>query len=147
MTRRVFLRVENIREEFFLSEVEDWNDVALRVRALLQPGIVVALSGPLGAGKTTFVQALAREVGIRETPQSPTFALLRTYRLPKAVNSVTRIVHVDAYRIEDEKDVLPLDLDAELADGKSALVLEWPENVPKWVARRQLIMIDIHTEF
>src|SRR5260221_13471427 len=100
MNRLVTLTYGMHREEFALSEVEDWCDVALRVRSLLAPGMVVALSGPLGAGKTTFVQVLATELGIRETPQSPTFALLRTYRLPKSQNSVVRLFALDVDRIE-----------------------------------------------
>jgi tRNA threonylcarbamoyladenosine biosynthesis protein TsaE len=146
MSRLAILTVGTHREEFVLGEVEDWCEVALRVRSLMQPGMVVALSGPLGAGKTTFVQILARELGIRETPQSPTFALLRTYRLPKPFNGVSRIIHVDAYRIDDEKDLLPLDLDAELTDGTSALVLEWPEKVPGWIAHKNPISLRIRPE-
>lgn len=140
MNRLVTLVNGKKNEEFALGEVEDWCDVALRVRSMLVPGMIVALSGPLGAGKTTFTQILARELGIRESPQSPTFALLRSYRLPKPMNGVSRLVHVDAYRIEEEKDLLPLDLEAELADKKSVLVLEWPENVAEWLKKKRAVI-------
>jgi tRNA threonylcarbamoyl adenosine modification protein YjeE len=135
MSRSATLSWNEHQETFALNEVEDWCEVALRVRALLAPGVVVALSGPLGAGKTTFTQVLATELGIRETPQSPTFSLLRTYRIPKGINGVTRMVHVDAYRIEDESDLLPLDLHEELQDGKTFLMVEWPEKIAGWIQK------------
>ncbi len=140
MARTVKIKWNQHQETFVLNEVEDWCEVALRVRALLAPGVVVALSGPLGAGKTTFTQVLATELGIRETPQSPTFSLLRTYRIPKGINGVSRMVHVDAYRIEDESDLLPLDLDAELEDGKTFLMIEWPEKISRWIQRRSAVI-------
>jgi len=106
--------------------------------------MILALSGALGAGKTTCVQHLAKTLGIRKTPQSPTFALLRAYRLPQPVNGISRLVHVDAYRIDDERDLLPLDLDAELADGKTLIVIEWAENMQKWLASQtDVIRCDI----
>lgn len=136
MSRLVTVMVGKKKREFALSEVEDWTDVALHIRELLVPGSIVTLSGPLGAGKTTFVQVLATELGVKERPQSPTFALMRSYRLPKALNSISRLVHVDAYRIDDERDLMPLDLENELSDGKSVLVLEWPEKVNGWLQRQ-----------
>ena len=145
MSRLVTLEDGKKTQEFSLSEVSDWTEVAVRVRELLAPGTIVTLSGPLGAGKTTFVQALAQELGIRERPQSPTFALMRSYRLPKPVNGISRLVHVDAYRIEDERDFVTLDLDYELSDGKSVLMLEWPENVKGWLKKRALLKLLIQT--
>jgi len=140
MSRSVKLTREGKDETFALNEVEDWVEVALRVRELVRPGCVITLSGPLGAGKTTFVQVLARELGIASIPQSPTFALLRSYRLVTPVQGIKRLVHVDAYRIEDEADLLPLDLDAELSDGKSILVIEWPEKIERWVGRQTCVI-------
>lgn len=140
MSRSVTLTSQNKKETFALNEVEDWVEVALRVRSLLAPRVVLTLSGPLGAGKTTFVQMLATELGIKTTPQSPTFSLLRTYKLPKKINDISRMIHVDAYRIEDEADLLPLDLEAELADGKSVLVIEWPEKIPRWIQRQRDVL-------
>ena len=136
MSRLVTIKQGKKTRDFSVSEMEGWMDVAVCIRELLSPGSIVTLSGPLGAGKTTFVQVLATELGIRERPLSPTFALMRSYRLPKPINGVSRLVHVDAYRIEDERDLMPLDLEYELSDGKSALVLEWPEQVSGWLKKQ-----------
>lgn len=117
-----------------VASAEAWGPVVDELLKSILPGTVLALSGELGAGKTTFVQALAREMHISKPLQSPTFALLKAYDLPVPVNGISRLLHVDAYRIEKEADLVPLDLDEELADGKSLLVIEWPEKIPQWIA-------------
>lgn len=140
--RRVVLEGRGRRRVFRVPAVGDWGAVAEHVMGRLRPGDVLAISGPLGAGKTTFVQSLASAFGIRRIPQSPTFALLRTYPVPGR-GPIRRLIHVDAYRIENERDLLPLDLDEELADGGSVLVLEWPERVPGWLRRKTPVRLDI----
>lgn len=120
---------------FRIPTEKDWGDLADYLRQKAKPGDVIALSGPLGAGKTTLVQALAKAFGITKTPPSPTFALMRSYPITKK-GKIARLLHVDAYRIESARELLALDLDEELADGKTVLVLEWPEHVAAWIARR-----------
>ncbi len=125
------------------KDAASWNIVVDALVPELKPGVIIALKGPLGAGKTTLVQAIAAKLGIAKQPQSPTFALMRSYDLPKPMNGVSRLIHVDSYRIEDEKDLLPLDLDAELSDGKSALLLEWPDKAPGWIAKKPHILAEL----
>lgn len=134
--RHVSLSWPGGSRNFELAAVEDWKAVADAIRPLLAPGMVVALEGPLGAGKTTFSQVFAASLGVVRELQSPTFALMRSYPVP-AAGAVKRIIHVDAYRIEDPKEWTVLDVDEELADGRSILLLEWPERVGDWVARRR----------
>lgn len=120
---------------FRIPAEKDWGDLADYLRQKARPGTVIALSGPLGAGKTTLVQALAASYGIKKTPPSPTFALLRSYPIRKR-GAVKRLLHVDAYRIEAAREMRALDLDEELADGNTVLVLEWPEHVAAWLGTR-----------
>jgi tRNA threonylcarbamoyladenosine biosynthesis protein TsaE len=140
--RNVTLIKDKHRKQFKIPSEKDWGELAEQVAAGLEPGHIVAVSGPLGAGKTTFVQALAKALGIKKNIQSPTFALMRSYPIPKR-DELKRLLHVDAYRIEDERDLLPLDLDQELADGQTALVLEWPEKIKNWIDRKPSIQINI----
>ena len=122
-------------EKFLVKHLEDWTTVARSITPHLRSGTILTLSGPLGAGKTTFVQALAKELGSQSAPKSPTFSLLRTYGL-KTGSDVRRLVHVDAYRIEKPKDVLPLNLDEELTEPGTILAIEWPENLQAWLDRQ-----------
>ena len=122
-------------KKFLIKKLEDWTAVAEAVAESLEPRAILTLSGPLGAGKTTFVQALAKELGSTSAPKSPTFSLLRTYGLKKGAD-VRRLIHVDAYRIEKPEDVLPLNLDEELAEPGTVLAIEWPENLQAWLERQ-----------
>lgn len=89
---------------------------------LLRPGDVVALSGPLGAGKTTLARGLiAALTGARETP-SPTFALALTYEAPGF-----SLWHFDLYRLERAEDAYELGLEEAFASGAS--LIEWPERI------------------
>lgn len=97
-----------------------------RVGAALRPECagVVALTGHLGAGKTTFVKGLAEGLGVAQAADvvSPTF--LRVVQFDGPV----RLVHVDAYRMTGPADILELGLDEEMA-GAAVVALEWPEIV------------------
>ena len=88
---------------------------------------IVGLKGDLGAGKTTFVQAVARELGVTEPVTSPTFVFVQVY--PVSSHSVfKRLVHIDAYRLSpSEPDTIGLADYA--ADPQNLILIEWPENV------------------
>ena len=111
---------------------ESWNEFAKDLAKHLSDGKIITLQGPLGAGKTTFVQSLAKELGAGESPKSPTFSMMRIY----AINhqNLRRLIHIDAYRIENEIDLMPLDLDEELSIPGTILLIEWPEQIPNWLA-------------
>ena len=90
-----------------------------KIGALLTAGDVVVLSGPLGAGKTTFVQGLATQIEVQGTVTSPTFVVSRVHK-PKG--SGLALVHVDAYRLTCQSDLVDLDLDA---TKNAVFVIEW----------------------
>src|SRR5438105_3584500 len=100
------------------TSVEDTRDVGAALAQLLRPGDVVALSGDLGAGKTSFVQGVARGLGSPDHVASPTFTLVRQYdgRIP--------IRHVDVYRLDRIQDVFDLGFD-ELLDEGAVVLIEW----------------------
>lgn len=85
-------------------------DLAARVGRVLEPGDVVVLSGEVGAGKTTFVRAAARALGVRERVTSPTYQFARGYEGELGGRPVT-VNHLDLYRLEDLEapDVLEID--------------------------------------
>jgi len=92
-----------------------------RLAAVLVPGDLVVLSGPLGAGKTALTQGIGAGLGVRGPVTSPTFVLARVHRGPLP------LVHVDAYRLRDAGaptlELDDLDLDADLP--ASVVVVEW----------------------
>lgn len=89
--------------------------------------VVVTLSGELGAGKTTFVQTIAKYFGVSIPVTSPTFMLEKIYPLSNAPFST--LVHLDAYRLEKGSDLVPLRLPERYADSGTLVMIEWPERV------------------
>ena len=91
---------------------------------------LVTLSGELGAGKTSFTQAIARELGVSGLVSSPTFVLEKIYELPETSGrGFARLVHIDAYRLDGAAALAPLGFDELMRDAKNLVVLEWPERV------------------
>lgn len=91
----------------------------------LQKNRVVALHGPMGAGKTTLVHALCVQVGVADPVSSPTFSLINEYMLPGG----EQIYHIDLYRIRDEQEALDAGMEDALFSGAYCIV-EWPEKAP-----------------
>ncbi len=107
------------------------NEAANRLIAELSPhpktATLITLSGELGAGKTTFVQAMARTLGVEETVTSPTFVLEKIYKLEG--RQFSHLVHIDAYRLKGAHELEALGWKELLADSGNLIVLEWPERV------------------
>ncbi|MDA8194041.1 MAG: tRNA (adenosine(37)-N6)-threonylcarbamoyltransferase complex ATPase subunit type 1 TsaE [Thermaerobacter sp.] len=90
---------------------------------LFRPPAVVLLSGPLGAGKTTLVQAILRQWGVTETVKSPTFDLVHLFVLPQWT-----VYHADLYRIESDDELDAVDLPPP-GDPGAVVLVEWGERL------------------
>jgi tRNA threonylcarbamoyladenosine biosynthesis protein TsaE len=88
---------------------------------------LVALRGDLGAGKTTFVQAFARALGVEENVQSPTYVLMKKYTLPHSLFKT--LIHIDAYRLEKPEEFTALRPQEFLGNPENLVVVEWPERL------------------
>ena len=100
------------------SELADWGT---RFGRVASAPLLVTISGELGAGKTTLVQAICRGYGVTEDVTSPTFALVHRYAAPRSP-----VFHLDLYRLRDASDLTNIGWDEILADDALVLV-EWPE--------------------
>lgn len=87
----------------------------------LRPPVIIGISGDLGAGKTTLVQAICRGLGAEVPATSPTYALVHRYESPSGP-----VFHVDCYRLKSSKEARDLGLDDILLQ-KAILLVEWPE--------------------
>src|SRR5512142_1325564 len=109
--------------DFFSRSPDQTRRIGMRLGGALQTGDVICLQGDLGAGKTTFVQGIARGWGSRDSVTSPTFVLVNVYRREAQV----RLFHMDAYRLDSTPEAEELDLDSMLAQGP--LLIEWPDRI------------------
>jgi tRNA threonylcarbamoyladenosine biosynthesis protein TsaE len=114
----------------------------------LEHATLVTFSGDLGAGKTTLIQEIAKQLGVVETLQSPTYVIYKRYKTsPRgfAVDPLLQgeggrtVVHADMYRLESSDEILKLGWNELLADPKNILLVEWPEKItdviPPWAVK------------
>jgi tRNA threonylcarbamoyladenosine biosynthesis protein TsaE len=88
---------------------------------------IITLQGELGAGKTTFVQALAKELGVTNIVQSPTYVLMKKY--PVSHPRFKTLIHIDAYRLNNAQEFAALRPEQFLNDPNNLVCIEWPERV------------------
>lgn len=107
--------------------------------------VVIALEGELGAGKTTFVKAFARALGIKSHITSPTFVLMKRYQLP--TTNYQLLFHIDAYRLKNYRDLLPLGVKETIAEPTNIILIEWSERVKPILPKNHIkVHIDHITE-
>lgn len=102
-------------------------DYGARFGAALPAGAVITLTGELGAGKTTLVQAIVRGLGVSGPATSPTYNLVHRYSAPRGP-----VFHLDCYRLRHPDEAADLDWEGILREG-DALLIEWPERAGSWV--------------
>lgn len=103
---------------------------------------IIALQGELGSGKTYFAQKLGQVAGVKETMQSPTFVIMKIYDIEWA--GYKKFIHIDAYRIEKEQELISLGWQELVEDPKNLILIEWPEKVPGLIPKNAKRIIFEH---
>ncbi len=114
-----------------VKDLETLEKIAHRIVSALRPrdqATLITLSGELGAGKTTFSQMVGKGLHIYENMVSPTFVLEKVYPLT-GVEGFSKLVHIDAYRLEGAEELSTLGFSELLQDPQNIILLEWPEKV------------------
>lgn len=110
--------------------------------------LVISLEGELGAGKTTLTQGLAKLLGIKAKIKSPTFTLMKKYKIPGLKKS-RFLYHLDCYRLRDHRDLLALGIKDILNNNENVILIEWPERIKKILPKNHIKIhldhIDKHT--
>lgn len=109
-----------------IPSVDRLAEAAREFAALMGDETVYAFYGDMGAGKTTFINALCRELGVEDDPtSSPSFAIVNEYR---SDTTAELIYHFDLYRLEDIEEALDLGIE-DYFDSGALCLLEWPERI------------------
>lgn len=109
--------------------------------------VIIALRGELGAGKTTYVQQVAKNFGITESVTSPTYVLMKKYTLPAGLNPMGQprrfksLVHIDAYRLENPEEFKTLKPEEFLNDPACLVLVEWPEKLGSLLPKPDITLL------
>jgi len=126
--------------EFLTKSADETIELGKKIGAFLLPNDVIALIGPLGAGKTTFIQGIAEGIGVKDYVTSPTFIIINEYQghLP--------FYHVDLYRLDEVKDIEDLGIEEYFNRG-GVCVIEWAEKLKDLLpANAERIKIEVVSE-
>lgn len=118
-----------MKKQIHVTSVAQTVQLAEQLAKLLSPPDVVTLEGDLGAGKTTFTQALAKGLGVERTVSSPTFTIIKQYEGTYPLN------HLDVYRLEDSEEDLGWD---ELFYGDAISIVEWAQYIEEDLPENRL---------
>jgi len=111
-----------------LYKISQITDAADYVISNIQPGDVVALSGPLAAGKTTLTKAIVEKLGFAGRVTSPTFVLEHHY--PVNYKSINEVIHLDFYRLNEDQ-IESFGWKDRLGQKETLTIIEWPERAEK----------------
>jgi tRNA threonylcarbamoyladenosine biosynthesis protein TsaE len=119
---------------------KETQDLGFGLAQKLKGGEVIALSGNLGTGKTILAKGLARGLGVKKIVTSPTFVLMKVYRIERGRPELENFVHVDAYRLKSEKDLKEIGVLDWLGHKNSVVAIEWAEKVRKILPKNAIII-------
>ena len=115
-------------EKYIQTTVQESEKLAKRLARVIKGGETFALIGPLGAGKTTFTQHLAKALGVKSKITSPTFVLMQTYEGKKFKDSGPLFIHhLDLYRLAGAKEIMESGLTEYWGNPDSVTLIEWAD--------------------
>lgn len=110
-----------------IFSIDEIQEVAKKIIAE-KPNKVIVFHGNMGAGKTTLIKALVRELGVNDTTSSPTFSLVNEYH----TNDNQYLYHFDVYRLKSENEALDMGIEEYLYSGNWCFI-EWAEKIPNLI--------------
>lgn len=132
-----------VRKEYLSSSPQMTRKMGEIFAQSLKEGVVLCLSGDLGGGKTTFVQGLARGLEIKEKITSPSFVLLKKYKIP-GQRLIKTFYHLDCYRLKNPAEILGIGYEEILEDRQAVVVIEWADKIKEYLP---LNRVNIKFEF
>lgn len=124
--------------KFITKSAAETQTIAQKLAQKLKEGAIIALTGPLGAGKTTFAQGFAQKLGIKQHLLSPTFVLMREYEIPG--NKSGKLFHIDLYRLENIQNIESLGLPEIFANPKNIILIEWAEKLGELLPQKAILI-------
>ncbi|PLX28455.1 tRNA (adenosine(37)-N6)-threonylcarbamoyltransferase complex ATPase subunit type 1 TsaE [Candidatus Parcubacteria bacterium] len=135
--------------DYITKNSDETRIIGKNLSTQLKGGDIVLLHGDLGAGKTTLTKGIVEGFGIDPNDVvSPTFTLMQEYQVDKSASEqVSKLVHIDTYRLEDEEQLREIGVEDYLGEKNTVCLIEWPEKIEGLLKDRKTINILIrHSE-
>jgi len=121
--------------KIIIKTEQDTKNFAAKLAKSLKGGEIIALEGDLGAGKTTLTQYLAKALGVKKNITSPTFVLMKIYKVEIKKYKLDRLVHVDCYRLDDPQELFYLGIEEYLNKENTIVIIEWADKIKKYLKK------------
>lgn len=104
--------------------------------------VVIALEGDLGSGKTNFVQGFAKHLGVKEKITSPTFVILKKFKIPFPCDAagIKNLIHIDAYRSEKPEEIVALGWNDFINDPHNVILVEWADKIRNVLPKKYFLI-------
>ncbi|NPA34766.1 MAG: tRNA (adenosine(37)-N6)-threonylcarbamoyltransferase complex ATPase subunit type 1 TsaE [Chlorobi bacterium] len=129
-------------EVFEINREEELDQLAKYILLNYPDRQVFALYGPLGAGKTTFIKYLSKQLGVVDSVKSPTYTLANVYKTYQN----EKIYHLDLFRIKESVEWLDIGVDDYIEDPNAVIFVEWPEKIRDLLPPDRTLMIHINPD-
>ena len=128
--------------EFTLHTLADMQDAVAFAIRFAAGRTKFALSGDLGAGKTTFVKAFCQHLGVEDPVTSPSFSLVNCYSLRRPSGALSQVYHLDLYRLNSVEEAQEIGIETYLY-GEDYTFIEWPELIADYLPEN-MVFIELH---
>lgn len=115
-------------KKYISKSVTQTKNLAKKLAKDFKGGEILGLVGNLGAGKTHFTKGIAEYFKIKKTITSPTFVLLKPYRIQDN-KKIKQLIHIDCYRLDSPEELLAIGLNEFISNKKNIIVIEWAEKI------------------
>jgi tRNA threonylcarbamoyladenosine biosynthesis protein TsaE len=132
--------MELMNRTYSLDEIVE---LAKALRGFTSTSKVMTFEGDLGAGKTTLISAMCKNLGVKDVVGSPTFSIINEYQFEEDGKG-RPVYHIDLYRLQDEEEAQQAGVEACLYSGHLCFV-EWPQRVPS-ILPEEIILVQLTTE-
>jgi tRNA threonylcarbamoyladenosine biosynthesis protein TsaE len=124
--------------KYIIKTEKDTEKLAKKLAGQFKGWEIIGLIGNLGAGKTTFTQYLAKELGVKDIVNSPTFNIIKIYDIKKS--NIKQLIHIDAYRLNSPEELEVLGVNEYFEDKNTITIIEWADKVKNILPKNTIII-------
>lgn len=135
---------KNMTKTIITNSEKETFEYAKTFAKSLKGGEVIGLVGNLGAGKTFFSKGLAAGLGVKQNVNSPTFVVMKVYKITNQNSKIKNLVHIDAYRLESAEDLEAIGATEYFGQEDTVTIIEWADKIKKILPEKTRLITISH---